>query len=112
MRLVYIKEAFADFISSLHYKLNLPASFSLFFLDFQLAVFDIKLSLSRYCSFHAYLMVPDPYIARINTNTCTLKIILTSQCEKDGIMLTIQGGASNNYGRQVAAPDSSIIDFS
>ena len=31
--------------------MNLPASFTLDFLDFQLAEFDIKLSLSRYHSF-------------------------------------------------------------
>ena len=34
---------FADFISTLYDKMNIPTSFSLVFLGFQLADFDIKL---------------------------------------------------------------------
>ena len=47
---------FADFISTLYDKVNLPAPFSLVFLG---ADFDISLSIERYRSFHARSVVPD-----------------------------------------------------
>ena len=37
--------------------MNVPTYFSLVFLGFQLAEFDIKLSVGRYSSFHGYFVV-------------------------------------------------------
>ena len=48
-----------DFISTLYDKVSIPALFSLLFLVFQLAEFDISLSIKRYRSFHAHSVVPD-----------------------------------------------------
>ena len=42
--------------------MNIPASFSLVFLDFQLAEFDRKFSFSRYHSFHGYFVVSSAYL--------------------------------------------------
>ena len=51
---------FADFISTLYDKINLPASFSQVFLGFQLVDFDTNLSVKRYRCFHAHSVVANP----------------------------------------------------